>query len=76
MSAGELLMMAWGSSKQLAVERMFLGNPGPKNPAAWIQAHENVTAFLDQDAFGALDQSVLEKRGWSVEFPKVPLALT
>jgi len=67
---GELLLMAWGQSKQLALHRMFLGTPGPKNPAAWLQnhKHDNVTVFVDRAALGELDQRILEERGWSVEF--------
>jgi glucosamine-6-phosphate deaminase len=68
LSAAELLMMAWGRSKQQAVERMFLEAPGPKNPAAWIQRHPNVTVFLDRAALGTLDPVVLEAGGWSVRF--------
>lgn len=74
LSAGELLMMAWGGSKQLAVERMFLGEPGPKNPAAWVQEHANVTVFLDQGAYGSLKESDLDAGGWSVEFHEMPVA--
>jgi 6-phosphogluconolactonase/glucosamine-6-phosphate isomerase/deaminase len=77
LSAGELLMMAWGASKQQAVERMFLGTAGPKNPAAWIQQHPNTTVFLDRAAFGTLDPVVLKARGWSVRFlDTVPSVLT
>jgi len=67
LSAGELLMMAWGESKSKAVERMFYGEPSPQNPAAWVQRHENVTVFLDRKAFRGLDVYQLGKRGWSVE---------
>lgn len=68
LSAGELLLMAWGESKQLAVERMFLGAPSEKNPAGWVQDHPNVTVFVDRGAIGDLDLDQLEKREWSVDF--------
>lgn len=68
LSAGELLMVAWGRKKQLAVERVFLGTPGPQNPAAWVQEHPNVTIVLDQEAFGDLDAAALREHGFEVEF--------
>lgn len=66
LSAGELLLLAWGASKQKAVERMLLGVPGPKNPAAWAQKHPNVTVFLDRAAFGDLNADELRARGYEV----------
>ncbi|TSC71529.1 MAG: glucosamine-6-phosphate deaminase [Parcubacteria group bacterium Gr01-1014_38] len=71
LSAGELLLLAWGAGKQEAVERMLLGTPGPQNPAAWVQDHAHVTLVLDQAAFGDLDAAVLGDRGFTVEFPTV-----
>ncbi len=68
LSAGHLLLMAWGASKREAVSRMFLGAPGPKNPAAWIQTHKVATVFLDEGAFGSIAPKQLEERGWRVEF--------
>lgn len=68
LSAGELLMLAWGRKKRLAVERMLLGTPGPQNPAAWVQEHLNVTIVLDREAFGNLDAAALRERGFEVEF--------
>jgi hypothetical protein len=68
LSAGHLLMMAWGAAKREAVSRMFLGTPGPKNPAAWVSIHPAATLFLDRAAWGDLRPDVLEDRGWSVEF--------
>jgi hypothetical protein len=47
---------------------MFLGTPGPKNPAAWVQRHPNATVFLDRPAFGELDEALLEDGDWSVTF--------
>jgi 6-phosphogluconolactonase/glucosamine-6-phosphate isomerase/deaminase len=70
LSAGRLLLMAWGEAKAEAVSRMFLGAPGPKNPAAWIQQHRAATIFMDQAALGDLEPYELEARGWSVEFAK------
>lgn len=67
LSAGRLLLMAWGDSKKEAVARMFLGTPNPKNPAAWVQTHEAVTVFLDRGAFGELNPRELEERGWMVD---------
>ncbi len=69
LNSGELLVLAWGSKKALPVERMLLGTPGTMNPAAWAQTKDNVTIFLDRDAFGGLDAAALEARGWAVEFP-------
>lgn len=72
LSAGRLLLMAWGASKQEAVSRMFLGTPGPKNPAAWLQTHDAATVFLDEAALGGLSLEALEERGWSVELGFAP----
>jgi 6-phosphogluconolactonase/glucosamine-6-phosphate isomerase/deaminase len=72
LSAGRLLLLAWGAAKQEAVSRMFLGEPGPKNPAAWIQTHPAATIFMDRGAFGELDRGLLHDRGWSVAFDAAP----
>lgn len=74
LSAGRLLLMAWGESKREAVSRMFLGTRGPKNPAAWVQTHDAVMVFLDRAAMGELDAAELEERGWSVEFDPAEVA--
>ncbi len=76
LSAGRLMMMAWGASKREAVARMFLGAPGPKNPAAWVSTHKAATVFLDRGAFGELDRRRLEERGWSVEFDPTRAAVS
>jgi hypothetical protein len=76
LSAGRLLMMAWGEAKKEAVSRMFLGTPGPKNPAAWAATHDAVTVFLDRAALGDLHSSRLEERGWSVAFDPEAVAAT
>jgi glucosamine-6-phosphate deaminase len=68
LSASHLLMMAWGKTKREAVARMFLGEPNPKNPAAWIQTHDAATVFLDRAALGDLDERNLRQRGWTVTF--------
>lgn len=66
LSAGELLLMAWGGGKRQAVERMLLGQPCPQNPAAHVQRHPRVTIFLDQSAFGSLNQDQLSTAGWEI----------
>jgi 6-phosphogluconolactonase/glucosamine-6-phosphate isomerase/deaminase len=73
LSASRMLLMAWGAAKQEAVARMFLGEPGPKNPAAWIQEHAAATVFLDRAAFGNLDREALEERGWAVQLALVSI---
>ncbi len=72
LSAGAILMLAWGVKKRAAVERMLLHDPGTQNPAGWIQAHENVTVVLDEDAFGNLNVNDLAARGFRVERHEVP----
>lgn len=67
LSAGAILMLAWGAKKRSAVERMLLHDPGTQNPAGWIQEHEHVTVVLDTDAFGSLDEGALATRGFRVE---------
>ncbi len=69
LSAEQLLLLAWGKGKAAAVSRMFFGTPGPKNPAAWVQEHPNVTVILDKEAWGELSTEQLQDRGWSVDFP-------
>ncbi len=69
LSAGAIMLLAWGKKKQAAVERLLLGTPGPQNPAAWLQTHDDVTVFVDADAFGTLDPAALKRRGWKVEIP-------
>ena len=68
-SAGELLLAAYGSKKRAAVRGMLLGEPGPLNPAAFVQNHPCVRIFLDEEALGDLSADELAKRGF--EFPKV-----
>ena len=65
LSAGQLLLMAWGGSKAKAVERMFFGEPCPQNAAAWVQRHENVTVFLDEEALAEVGADQLAERGWN-----------
>lgn len=72
LSAGHILMLAWGVKKRSAVERMLLHDPGAQNPAGWIQEHENVTIVLDVDAFGSLKEQDLMARGFRVERHESP----
>ena len=65
LSAGELLLMAWGKSKTKAVQRMLHGQPSPYNPAAWVQEHSNVTIFLDEEAATDLNLDDLADQGWT-----------
>lgn len=69
LSAEALLLAAWGADKRSAVESMFIGTPGPLNPAAWVQNHPNVSVFLDQAVYGTLSRAALHDRGWEVELP-------
>lgn len=73
LSAGHLLMLAWGAKKHAAVERMLLHDPGAQNPAGWIQEHEHVTVIVDAAAFGGLNESDLAARGFRVERHGLPL---
>lgn len=66
LSAGEILMMAWGESKQAALERTLLGQPNPLNPAAHLQLHDNVTIYVDEAAFGQLSIKDVSDAGWTV----------
>lgn len=68
LSAGALLLAAWGAGKCAAVQRMLLGTPGPLNPAAWVQTHSHVTVVIDAAAYGCRDAAELRERGWEVEF--------
>lgn len=72
LSAGAILMLAWGAKKRPAVERMLLHDPSTQNPAGWIQEHEHVTVVLDVDAFGSLDDRDLKARGFRVERHESP----
>lgn len=76
LSAGELLMVAWGPKKQLAMERTLLGTPGPYNPAAWVQEHPNVTVVLDRAAYGSLDVTAMRDRGFAVQLPTASPAVS
>lgn len=69
LSAGTIMMLAWGAKKREAVKDMLLGTPGPQNPAAWLQTHDDVVVFVDADAFGSLDERTLRHRGWQLEIP-------
>jgi 6-phosphogluconolactonase/glucosamine-6-phosphate isomerase/deaminase len=66
MSAGELLLAAHGGKKAPAVKRMLLDNPGPQNPAGFIQRHKKVRVYLDLAAFGDLQPEELAGRGYEV----------
>lgn len=72
LSAETILMLAWGGKKREAVARMLTDQPGPLNPAGWIQQHEQVTVILDQAALGDLTEQTLAARDFRLERHAAP----
>jgi 6-phosphogluconolactonase/glucosamine-6-phosphate isomerase/deaminase len=67
LSAGELVLAAHGAKKYNAVRRMLLEEPGPQNPAGFVQRHHTLRVFLDREALGEIHPQELQDRGFEVE---------
>ena len=53
LEAKRVVLMARGASKKDIVHRAMAGEVGPDVPASFLQKHENVGWFLDDDAAGS-----------------------
>jgi glucosamine-6-phosphate deaminase len=53
LEAKRVVLMARGASKKEIVHRAMAGEVGPDVPASFLQKHENVGWFLDDDAAGS-----------------------
>ncbi len=54
LAARKILILAYGKSKAVPVQRMTEGPQGLECPAAWLQSHPNAWAYLDEAAAGLL----------------------
>ena len=53
LEAKRVVLMARGASKRDIVRRALTGEVGPEVPASFLQNHQNVGWFLDEDAAGS-----------------------
>lgn len=58
MSAKKIIMMAWGEDKAQAVVDVCERDIAPALPASFLQGHEDVTMYVDENASGALTRVV------------------
>jgi len=58
LSARKIILMAWGEGKTEAVKSIAEGDPTPACPASFLQAHEDITFFVDETAAEKLTRIV------------------
>lgn len=63
MQAKEILLIASGESKALAIKAMLEGEITEEMPASILKKHPNVIAIIDQEAASLIDPSLLEQAG-------------
>ena len=61
MAAKEILLIASGESKAVAIKAMLEGEVTESMPASVLQNHPNVTIIVDEDAASLIDPSLLEQ---------------
>ncbi|MCQ2135376.1 MAG: 6-phosphogluconolactonase [Bacteroidales bacterium] len=58
MSAKRVVLMAWGEDKAKAVFDIVEGKPDPACPASFLQRHENISMYVDENAACMLTRNV------------------
>ena len=50
LDAAEIALIAFGGQKAEIIRRLVEEPPSPTVPASFLQTHDNVTIYLDEDA--------------------------
>ena len=58
LSAGRIIIMAWGEDKVSAVKAVAEGRPDPMCPASYLQAHDNISLYVDEVAAAELTRII------------------
>ena len=58
MSAKRIILMAWGEQKAKAVRDIVEGAPNAQCPASFLQKHENISFYTDENAGSLLSRVV------------------
>ena len=58
LSAGRIILMAWGEDKVAAVKAVAEGRPDPLCPASYLQLHDNISLYVDEVAAAELTRIV------------------
>ncbi|MCM1502130.1 MAG: PIG-L family deacetylase [Bacteroidales bacterium] len=58
MSAKRIILMAWGEDKANAVHDVVEGTPSAQCPASFLQKHENISFYVDENAGANLSRIV------------------
>ncbi|MCM1176618.1 MAG: PIG-L family deacetylase [Bacteroides sp.] len=58
MSAKRIILMAWGEDKANAVHDVVEGTPSTQCPASFLQKHENISFYVDENAGANLSRIV------------------
>ncbi|MBO4264341.1 MAG: glucosamine-6-phosphate deaminase [Bacteroidales bacterium] len=58
LTAGRIILMAWGEDKVAAVKAVAEGRPDPACPASYLQMHDNVSLYVDETAAAELTRII------------------
>jgi glucosamine-6-phosphate deaminase len=58
LSAGRIILMAWGEDKVSAVKAVAEGRPDPLCPASYLQMHDNISLYVDEVAAAELTRII------------------
>ena len=58
LSAGRIILMAWGEGKAAAVKAIAEGSIDPACPASYLQKHDHISFYVDEAAASLLTRSV------------------
>ena len=58
LSAGRIILMAWGEDKVSAVKAVAEGRPDPMCPASYLQMHDNISLYVDEVAAAELTRII------------------
>jgi len=58
LSAGRIILMAWGEDKVAAVKAVAEGRPDPACPASYLQMHDNISLYVDETAAAELTRII------------------
>lgn len=57
LSAGRIILMAWGEDKAAAVKAIAEGEVDPSCPASYLQRHDHISFYVDEAAASLLTRS-------------------
>ena len=57
LSAGRIILMAWGEDKAAAVKAIAEGDVDPACPASYLQRHDHISFYVDEAAASLLTRS-------------------